>query len=168
VYYIIAMFNCSYNKGFTLPELLVSMAIVLTIFAFAGINLLRIIPNADLVEVSNGFIADAKSQQGSAMMGESLISTQVDYSIKIDENSYTLFKGKVFSASDPSNYTVEYPSNVTATTNFPSGQVVFSAISGDIEDFNSGTNQVVFHGLYDTHATIMFNKIGNVYYVNKI
>lgn len=162
------MFNCSDNRGFTLPELIVSMAVILTIFAFAGINLLRIIPDASLSEVFNSFMADSKAQQNSAMLGESAGVSQIDYSIRIDQNSYTLFKGQVYSPSDPGNYVVTYPNDITASTTFPDSQIVFSAMSGEVKNYSDSTNQVVFNGLYGSHVTIMFNKFGNIYYVNRI
>ncbi len=162
------MIHRPHNPGFTLPELLISMSIIMLIFAFSGINLLRIIPESGLTEISSSFMADAKSQQQSATMSESKSLSQVDYSIRIDETSYTLFKGSVYSPSDPSNYTVKYPDNITATTTFDSNQLTFSAITGELKNFADAKNQVVFHGLYNRNLTILFNKLGNVYYVNRV
>lgn len=162
------MFHRPHNRGFTLPELMISVSIIMIIFAFSGINLLRIIPESSLTEVSGSFMADAKSQQQSAMLGESPGSLQIDYSIKIDETSYTLFRGSTFDPNDPSNYTVAYPENVTADTNFSGDKITFSSITGDIKDYSAVGNRVVFTGLYDKHLTIMFNKIGNVYFINRI
>lgn len=162
------MFYCSHNKGFTIPELLISVSIILAIFAFAGINLLRIIPDASLAEISSSFMADAKDSQSSAIMSESDSLLQFDYSIKINPDNYVLFKGSVFNPTDPSNYIVKYPSNVNVSTTFPNGIITFSALSGEIKNFDNSKNQVVFYGLNDTNLTILFNKIGNIYYVNKI
>jgi prepilin-type N-terminal cleavage/methylation domain-containing protein len=162
------MFSTSNNKGFTIPELLVSVAIILTIFAFAGINLLNIIPNAGLSEITQSFIADAKGQQNSAMLGESAGTTLSDYSIKIDAASYTLFKGQTYTEGAPGNYTVKFPQNVTVTTSFTNSILTFSALSGDIKNYSETTNQVTFTAVNFKSATIKFNKLGNVYYVNRI
>lgn len=161
-----------HEKGFTLPELLISISILAIIFAFSGINLLRIIPKSSLTEISGSFIADVKSQQYAAMLGESNSSSQFDYSIKVDDTSYTLFRGSVFDPNDPLNYTVNYPDNVSASTGMPNppGDILtFSAITGDIKNYDSNHSdyyRVTFEGLYDNRVVIRFNKLGNVYYVN--
>lgn len=156
------------KNGFTLPELLISVVIIAIIFSFASINLLRIIPESELTEISSSFMADTKSQQQSAMIGKSSDTTQVSYSVLIGPNSYTLFRGSVYNPDDPTNYTVSYPDNVTASTTFPDGVISFSPITGDILGYDSLKNQIVFQGLYGRNLTILFNKIGNIYYVNRI
>lgn len=136
--------------------------------------MLRIIPESSLTEISNSFMADAKSQQQSAMLGESNSSSQFDYSIKVDGTSYTLFRGSTFNPSDPSNYTVSYPENVTADTGLPdpfSDTLTFSALTGDIKDYDLDHPEyytITFSGLYGRQVTVRFNKLGNVYYVNRI
>ncbi|PIS22325.1 hypothetical protein COT50_02575 [candidate division WWE3 bacterium CG08_land_8_20_14_0_20_41_10] len=156
------------NKGFTVPELLVVMFIILTIFAFAGINLLNIIPNAGLTEISQSFMADAKAQQNSAMLGESGGALLSDYSIKINANSYVLFKGLVYVAGAPGNYTINYPQNITASSGFTDSIITFTALSGDIKNYSEVTNQVTFNSVNNRSVTIKFNKLGNVYYANSI
>lgn len=113
-------------------------------------------------------MADAKSQQVYAMLGESGGGAQVPYSIKINPTSYTLFKGLVYNPSDPANYTVTYPGEVVAQTTFPGSIISFSPVTGEIEDFHQENNQVVFVGLYGKSYTLLFNKLGNVYYRNRI
>ncbi|MFA5776468.1 MAG: type II secretion system protein [Patescibacteria group bacterium] len=156
------------NKGFTIPELLVSVSIILTIFAFAGINLLNIIPNSGLNEITQSFIADAKAQQNSAMLGESAGASLSDYSIKINADNYTLFKGQIYVEGAPGNYTVKYPQNIIVSTGFLNSVITFSALSGEIKDYNEATNQVTFTAVNFKSVTIKFNKLGNVFYVNKI
>lgn len=156
------------NKGFTVPELIVSVAIILTIFAFAGINLLNIVPNAGLTEISQSFMADAKAQQNSAMLGESGGASLSDYSIKIAATSYILFKGTVYVAGAPGNYVVTYPQNITASSGFAGSVITFSALGGEIQNYNEATNQVTFFAVNNKSVTMKFNKLGNVYYVNKI
>ncbi|MBU0649607.1 type II secretion system GspH family protein [Patescibacteria group bacterium] len=162
------MLNCRYSKGFTFPELIISISVLLTIFAFASINLLRIVPDAGLAEASGIFMADVKAQQSAAMLGQSDGAVQIDYSVKLDTTGYTLYKGQVYSPSDPSNYTVQFPANVTASTSFTDSHITFAALSGEIKDFNIEANQVTFYGATGRSMVIKFNRLGNVYYVNKI
>jgi len=156
------------NRGFTIPELLVSVAIILTIFAFAGINLLNIIPNSGLEEITQSFMADAKAQQSSAMLGESAGASLSDYSIKINADSYTLFKGQVYVEGAPTNYTVKYPQNITVSADFSDSTLTFLALSGDVKNYSEATNQITFTAVSFRSVTIKFNKLGNVFYVNKI
>ena len=156
------------NKGFTIPELLVVMSIILTIFAFAGINLLNIIPDAGLTEISQSFMADAKAQQNSAMLGEAGGVSLSDYSVRINTGSYVLFKGQVYLEGDPANYTVKYPQNISAGSGFVGSTITFSALSGNVKNYNEAANQVTFSAVNNKSITLKFNKLGNVYYVNKI
>lgn len=159
---------CFNNKGFTFPELMVSVAIIFTVFAFAGVNLLNIIPDASLKEASDTLRADCSFQQNAAMMGESDQSSQIDYSVQINSESYILYKGRVFSATDPSNYQVKLPQNVTISTNFPNSKITFAAMTGEIRDFDPNANQITLYGVNGHSMVIRFNKLGNVFYVNKI
>jgi prepilin-type N-terminal cleavage/methylation domain-containing protein len=158
----------SSKGGFTIPELLVSVAIILIIFAFASINLLHIIPDAGLTEISQSFMADAKAQQNSAMLGESAGATLADYSIKLGTTGYTLFKGATYVDGAPGNYTVKYPQNVVVTTNFANSIVTFSALSGELKNYNPAASQVNLTSVGFKSITLKFNKLGNVYYVNQI
>jgi prepilin-type N-terminal cleavage/methylation domain-containing protein len=158
----------SKSTGFTLPELLISMAIIMLIFAFGSINLLRIVPKAHLDEAFTTFIADAKSQQNAAMLGQSTSGTQVSQSIKFNTNSYTLFKGQIYSPTDPSNFTVNCPQNVTITTNFAGSVMTFLPMTGELNNYNSNASQVTFTGVGGQSVIIKLNMLGNVYYVNKI
>ncbi len=162
------MIYCLHKRGFTLPELLISISVIMIIFAFSGINLLSIIPNSDLTQIGGSFTADAKSQQVSAMLGESAGGVQVAYSVKINPTSYTLFKSLVYSPSDPSNYTVGYPGEVVAETTFPDSIISFSPVTGEIVGFQPESNQVAFVGPYGKSYTLLFNKLGNVYYINRM
>ena len=142
-----------------------SMAVILTIFAFGSINLLRVITNADLDQAVNTFIADAKSQQNSAMLGDS--QGEQYHGIKIDPDGYIFFKGDTFLESDPGNYKFNSPQNVILTTGFAQGIVVFSTMSGEIKDYLDTASNVTFTGPDGRSVTIRFNKLGNVSYYNK-
>ncbi len=162
------MIYCLRKRGFTLPELLISISVIMIILAFSGINLFSIIPNSELTQIGVSFMADAKSQQLSAMLGESVSDTQFAYSVYIGSNGYTLHRGLVYNSSDPSNYTVDYPRGVTAQTNFPNSTISFHPITGEIIGYDPGANRVVFIGSNGRSYTILFNKLGNVYYANKM
>lgn len=160
-----------FNHGFTVPELIIVVSIILTIFAFAGINLLNIIPNAGLTGISQSFMADAKAQQNSAMLGESGGASLSDYSIKINATSYVLFKGQVYVAGASGNYETHFPDGITASTTFEDKDrtITFSALTGEIPGYSELSDySVSFVGVNNKSITIKFNELGNVYYVNKI
>lgn len=153
--------------GFTIPELIVVVSIILTIFAFAGINLLNIIPNAGLDEITQSFMADAKAQQNSAMLGESGGASLSDYSIKINTDSYILCKGQVCA---PGNFEVHFPGGITAGSTFEDkdNTIIFSALTGEIPGYNELSDySISFVGVNNKSITVRFNKLGNVDYVNK-
>lgn len=156
------------NEGFTIPELIITVSIILTIFAFAGINLLNVLPKSELNEITQNFMADAKAQQNSAMLGESAGVLLSDYSIKITADSYILFKGQTYAEGAPGNYIVKYPQNTIASTDFTNSVITFSALSGDIKNYDGAKNQATFTAPGYRSITIKFNKLGNVYYVNSI
>src|SRR3990167_9022828 len=159
---------CTAKKGFTLIELIVSTSIIFTIFAFAGISLLNIIPDAGLREAMHSFSADARSQQDLAMMGQASLSLPVPYGIHIEPGRYIVFTGTTYTPDDELNYVVELPENIMASTTFPDQSITFLPLTGDVKDYDPLTNQVVFSAPSNHSFVLRINKLGTIYYVNKL
>lgn len=161
------MRNCPQNKGFTLPEVLLTLSILAILFAITSVNLYRVVPSASLNEALEIFLADVKSQQLQAMMGWSNDANQYSYGVKFMGSKYILFRGGAYSSSSPLNYEVNLPYGLSVSSTFLNNELVFDPIYGEIKNFNPSLNRVVLTGPNNFSATILFNKLGNVYYVSR-
>lgn len=129
-----------FQKGLTLIELMVAIGILLILFALTTINLSRLPSSTSQSSGYDLLVSDLRNQQTEAMSGyqaDSGASSTSPYGIHFESTSYTLFKGSVYSASDPSNFVVKLDPNLSFTGSTfptdPSGSyVVFSAGSGDV------------------------------------
>lgn len=136
------------NKGFTLVELLISMAILMVIFAISTIAFSGIIPSTSQGTTYDSLISDLRLQQTQAM------TTNSYFGIYFGTTSYTLFKGAVYSSSDSSNYVVSLDPTINLTSIlFPGNEVVFLPGSGDIQGYVAGSNGVTISNMQTGKAT---------------
>ena len=134
------------NRGFTLVELLVTMAISAILISFATVSLLGLQHKTSLTTTVNKITTDIRSQQLRAMNG-------TPTGIYFTANSYTLIDG--------SNFPVNLDEGLE-----------FSAISfaGQTILFNPGNGEITAAGtviLRDKVSgegkTFNVNKLGNIY-----
>jgi prepilin-type N-terminal cleavage/methylation domain-containing protein len=124
------------QHAFTFIELLVSMGILLVIFAISTVALSTVIPNTSQATSSDALVSDMRSQQTQAM------STNSHYGIYFEGSSYTLFKGADFS-SGVDKFIVTLDPTVTLTNiTFPGNQVVFDPGSGDVSGYIPGSDSL--------------------------
>ena len=116
-----------WRAGFTLPEMVVIIAISITMLGLTTLSLVNSQQKASLSTIVDTFIADLKEQQVKAMVGDTEGTGSVnDYGIDFETTEYTLFRG-VYTEGTSSNYVVELPPTIEIT----SAQVVFEKGSGD-------------------------------------
>ncbi len=149
--------------GFTLVELVLVIGIFLTLFGFVSFNLVSVQRNTSVNSTADSLVSDMASQQAKAMTGAGLSSGN-SYGIYFQSDKYTLFKGTIYSASDPNNFTVALDSGITfSNVTFPSGSVIFSTRSGELSGFSNGQNTVTIHDTQGAKTeTITVNRYGVV------
>jgi prepilin-type N-terminal cleavage/methylation domain-containing protein len=117
-----------FRSGFTLIELMVSIGILLVLFALTTINLSNLPSNTAQTSDNDRLITDFRSQQTKAMSDAS------PYGIYFDQssvpNSYILFKGNSFTEGTD-KFTIDLEPTVSFSA-VPSGsELVFTSGSGD-------------------------------------
>ncbi|HVF69270.1 MAG TPA: prepilin-type N-terminal cleavage/methylation domain-containing protein [Xanthomonadales bacterium] len=151
-------------NGFTLIELLLAMGIFSTLIGISSISLLNTQRKTSLSGAVQVFIADLRSQQIRAMVGEDEAGGDAtDYGLHFETTSYTQFK----ETYGTNNFVANLPSRTNVVTTFPSSQIVFIKGSGEISGFAGGTNTVTFQDLNDgSQKVVTINRYGVVTGVN--
>jgi len=116
------------QRGFTLVELAVVTAIIVTLLGFITISLARSQQTVSLTSAEEVLLVDLKQQQLKSMIGDTEGRTTTDpYGIHFDSSRYVLFHG-MYSSSDTSNSVINLDSNMQF--NNPNFNVTFSKLSG--------------------------------------
>lgn len=153
------------RHGFTIIEALVVLSIFITLMSIGYVSVVGIERRAPIFSTVNTVIADMRSQQTNAMIGNAGAGPQsVNYGIYFETNSYTLFQGASYNPSDPSNAVTMLPTYITFTSiDFPSATVLFTKGSGDVLGYAPAGNSVtVTQTLTGEHKTITINRYGAV------
>lgn len=154
------------QKGFTLVELMVSLAILLVLFALTSVNLTRIPSSSNMEATYQTLVSDVKYQQTLAMAGATgNTSDSQNFGVRFESNRYVLFTGAVYNPSDPSNFSINLdPPLSISTISFPGGVMVFSKGSGEILDYSPGNDFVsLVNGITGEIKTLRLNKNGASY-----
>ncbi len=151
------------RKGFTLIEVIVVLAIVSTLFAMTIVSLNSFQQNTYQNTSEDVFLSDLRLQQLKSMTGDNNSSSTVEpFGVYFSSNSYTLFRGNTYSASDPENFTVELNPNLSfSVIEFNDSQIVFARNSGEIIGFTPDNDTITIHNsitLEDSMITL--NKLG--------
>jgi prepilin-type N-terminal cleavage/methylation domain-containing protein len=147
------------QRGFTLVELLVSMAVLAIIFGISSIALSGILPSTSQSTASDVLISDIKTQQSQAM------STDSGYGIHFEANSYTLFTGEVYVQNAPTNFVVNLEPTVSfSDITLPGNVLVFSPGTGDVEGYTAGNDSFSLKNSQTNKITnIKINQYGATY-----
>lgn len=153
------------RSAFTLVEVLLAMAIFITIAAVGYMSVTVLLGNTGRQIAIDKLTADIRSQQIVAMLGANL-KPQAVYFL-VGTPNYTLFEcagqyGCVFDPDHPANltYTLEGSGRFTQVS-LPSAQVVFQPNSGEIQGYNPSTNTITITNTADNaQVTVMFNEYG--------
>jgi len=146
------------RRGFTLIEMIVVMAVGVVIITTTTVLLLSGQRQVVKLSAEEQILSDIRSAQVKAMTGNSGGGA---YGIYFGTDAYTLFKGVSYNASDPINFVVTLDNNVNLTTTFAGSNVVFLAVSGEINNYVSGADTVtIIDSTDNTERVIHFNKYG--------
>lgn len=137
------LFTRKLQKGFTFIELVVVIGIIALLFAIGVVSSINVrsftVSNTSL----NVFISDLKGQQIKAMVGDTEGRGEPDaYGIKLLDDSYILFHGLTYSATNTSNFSVSAPTGYSLSSTFSNDSIIFASGSGEIVDFSSNQNTI--------------------------
>lgn len=158
-----------FNEGFTLIELLIVLGIMGILFTFGAMSLLNIQSRTYLDSNIITLLSDIRRQQIKSMLGETNGGASTySFGIKFDTGSYTLFRGTVYSPSDPGNLTINLEGNTQfSNVTLPSGVIVFDKGSGEVNGFTAGSNTFVVRDTgSNQQKTITINRYGVITTVN--
>lgn len=148
------------KSGFTLPELILVMGILLTLFALVTNSLLGSQHQTSLNSLISSLISDIKSQQFKSMSGDTAGRGMTDtYGVYFASGQYVLFLGSAYSSGNPDNFTVSLDSNLQLSTTFPSQSVIFSKGSGEIIGYDANADTITISSPSDS-KTLEFNQYG--------
>lgn len=152
------------QRGFTFPELVIVMGIVLLLLGFVTINLVKVQNSSSFSTTVDTLITDIKNQQIKAMVGDTEGRSSADsYGIHFSGNQYVLFHGQSYS-SDSSNFSVNLDASLAFSSNtFPNGNIIFLQSSGEVSSYSATTNSIVLQTTNGSQSkTITINKYGVV------
>lgn len=154
-----------YTFGYSFPELVIAIAILTTLFALTTINLNHAQRNATTGTAINELVTDMKSQQISAMTGDTGGSaSQYSYGVYIETGRYTLFRGSSYNPSDTSNFVVNLDANIHLS---PSGKtLLFNRMTGEVNGYTAGDSITVQDTTANSQKTIHYNKYGVITAIN--
>lgn len=153
------------QAGLTLVELLVVIAIFSILTSVITVNLLRPQSSQSISSALNTLSADIRAQQLKSMMGRAENGvTATPHGIYFETGSYVLFAGDVYDSSDENNLRILLPDGVLISeVAFPSSQVVFARISGDVVSYSEGADfLVVQHTGTGVREKFSVNKYGSI------
>jgi len=147
------------NKGYTFIELLVSMGILMVLFALTTVNISPLPSNTLQSTNLDTLLADIRSQQTLSMSNDS------PYGVHLESGSYTLFKGGSFVQGLISNTIINLDSGITLSNiTFPGGVIIFSAGSGDVVGYTTGQDGFTLgSSVTNKSSVIKINKYGATY-----
>lgn len=134
------------QQGFTLIELGIVLAIMAIMLTLSIVSLSNVQDQAYSSKSLEILLSDIRMQQTKAMNGQTDGETiTYRYGIHFETNTYTLFRGDTFNASDPYNFSVNLDGQLSfASVLFPNSQIVFEKGSGEIVGFSEGNNSFSF------------------------
>lgn len=127
------------DKGMTLVEILVVLALFTVVFAISSISLSGLIPKTNLSEYQQMFVSDLKRQQMQAMQGNySNLDEALPQGVYLGDDQYVLFQGDTFQASDSANVVATLPQDVRfREVTIPDRQIIFLPLSGEVMNYQS-------------------------------
>lgn len=145
--------------GFTFIEVVIVMGIMVVLLMIGSVNFLPIKQTASLSTTAQALVTDIKEQQLKAMNGESDQGVYFD----IDQKKYTVFKGASYDPSNTTNFDIQLGDQIVVSdVDFTGRQMIFSAASGEINNFLTGNKIVLLNTVSNEQRSIFFNKYGTI------
>ena len=153
--------------GFTLPELLIVLTILASLFGLTSINMLNAYHKNSLGTSVTSLVNDLKHQQLKAMIGDTEGQASAnDYGVYFtsDGLSYTLFQGNSYSVSDPANFSINLNRDLRfSSIMLQNSQIIFAKGSGEFSNFNVNFDNITLTNVRtDETKTIRINQLGNI------
>lgn len=149
------------QKGFSIIETLIVMAVFLSFLGLLSMNLINIEPRASINLATSTIIADIRKQQLKAMTGDTFNNLTADFGIYLESSRYILFPGNSYQGGAAGNSVFNLADNISITDiGFPSSIIVFQKGSGEIS--SGGNSFTVRNSVSSELKTITFNKMGAV------
>ena len=153
----------TFHRGFTLVEIIITMALFVSLLALAVPNLLGAHNQVQVRNSIGTILADVRSQQLKAMLGETEGRATSDYyGIHFENTSYTLFHGLSYSAIDSTNGVIPLPGDLRfSTVALPNASIIFNKGSGAIVGFDTNNHSVSLTNPNNNETvSITFNSLG--------
>lgn len=148
--------------GFTFPEVIITVSILLTILGFAAINLLNVRNSTSLNTVLDLLVSDIQNQQMKAISNNTEGRTDTsDYGIHIQTDRYILFHGASYNPNESTNVLIEIDNPLELSTTFPNSTVIFSKGIGEVVNFVENQNTIsITDTSQNRQEVITINRLG--------
>jgi type II secretory pathway pseudopilin PulG len=152
------------QKGFSILEVILAMALLMIILGIATMNLMNGANRTYQNTAAQTLYADLRSQQIKAMNGDTQGSGITGaYGVYFQATQYILFRGNTYSSSNPTNFAIKIPDDVKfKNITFPNSQIIFASGSGAFANYttNNATSAAITNveGLGQKNITL--NRFG--------
>lgn len=151
------------ERGASVLELVIVMAIFTTLFGMITINLFNAKDKVSLRSTLTTLLADIRQQQARAMtMDTDNTNIAKEYGVYFSQNSYTLFTGSAYNATDSANFVVPLGDFLLfSPIALPNQSLIFTRQNGELANFTSGQSAITLKNSQNNEAkTIQINKLG--------
>lgn len=152
------------QAGVTFVELLVTVAIFASIFAFSQINISGLIAQTSVREQATIVASDLRRQQFQAMSGGSQTGARSPAGVHFSNDEYSLFYGDVYDPLSADSFTIELSPNLRfVESTLLNDTIIFEPISGECELCVEGQNQITLESeLSGEQYHLLTNRYGVV------
>lgn len=144
------------KRGFTLIEILLTLAIIAMLFSISSVLLSNIIPKANVESVAETLLSEIRHQQLRSMSGDiDSTGNANQFGIYISGQSYTLFEGSNYNPLATSNIVYNLDSPTQISTNFPGQVIIFNRGSGEIANYSAGSASITITDTMTSSSRIL-------------
>ncbi|MFA6917832.1 MAG: type II secretion system protein [Candidatus Gracilibacteria bacterium] len=148
------------TRGFTMLEIVLTIAIMAVLIGFAGTYYANSQVRADINSQAANIIHYLRLAQSNAVSG----LDNANHGLHFETSSYTTFQGDSYNANDSKNFKMDLPSSITINgINLDTGgsDVIFLKTTGETDNFGT---IVLNSAAINKTITITINYVGTVNY----